>query len=276
MPDLKRAIKRVLPLDVLQSSELKDVLERYATPLDEYGRDETQSHDDDDDASVTSSCFSSEDPQQPNVDLSPARMIDERESDLRPRVTSLCRGGNGGGGSVRQKRREDVTPDVVRATAAAALVAGGGGWWQSVQPYLTTKWIVIAVLALALIYAGWRYWRMWRTLGWQYALSAAFPFLRGAVCWLSGMDSAQVEAEIESFVAGIHPAQQPPAPAAAIPAAAPAAAAPPPAPEPAAPAPQKSVKFSRDEVIAEMVERALAAPPEEKKSAPPPAADKQE
>jgi hypothetical protein len=39
----------------------------------------------------------------------------------------------------------------------AGAAADSGGWWQSIQPYLTTKWIAIAVLAVALIYAGWRF-----------------------------------------------------------------------------------------------------------------------
>lgn len=304
----RRAIKRVIPLDVLQGDELKEVLARYAAPEDEFGHEEGEgdgggsdsgTEEEDSASSVSSAAFSGTDPQRPPVSLSPTRLVNMNARDLRPAVSAHChkKGTAKASRSCHDNnngRSDDGSAAALAlaaATTAAAATAGGGAWptWvpAAIVPYLTAKWVAIAAIALALLYAGIRYYKLWRALGWQYALSAAFPFLRALLCGVSGLDSQQVEAEIEAFQGGYHPIQGPPPPPGYHPG---QLGQPPPPPppgaKPAAAAAQqseetegapkeepekeepkaepdkkdkKSVTFSRDRVVALMVDRALAA-----------------
>jgi hypothetical protein len=237
MVDFATASKRVIPLSVLQSSELRDIIGKYRPVADdvdppsqaEVDADEENDSDgsdcEDDSSSVSSSQFSAHDPQQPDV-ITPARLVNMASPSLLPAVSqhnrkrgqSACSSGacqrdrnRTRGGSSSDSGSDDGMGNMAgvalgAATMGAMGAAGGVGsnylpsWVPSwLVPWVTPRWLLVLVLVGALLWAGWRHWKLWRARGWQYALSAAFPILRGAVCWISGLDSATVEAEIEDF-----------------------------------------------------------------------------
>jgi len=229
--DLQQRMSRVVPVDMFNDPDFKEVLKEKARrtapsessitgsesslPVASESSSHSQPHRR---SSKKQTHKSTADRERQarlfNAARNPARIIDPYDPDMIPQIERRVHD--------RRRRREEASriyrPDPADEQAQAqqdptTALANSLG----LPPWMTWKMYLAIAFAVFVLIILLKRSLMVRKLGISYAFAAELPFLSSIMSGLSGVPAQQMVGEIRQFDAGIHPvlrpAQLPPAPA---------------------------------------------------------------